>query len=148
GALGYPKARLDAHAGGREGAIGRGGRADHQVDVDGVNAGAYERLMGGGNAEVGGELTLFGDVALLDPRPLADPSVTGDAHVRKIVIGHDALGQVGADTANHRANECHFLPLAQPARTPPAAITKICVPARARPAFRAMPPDPKPAARA
>ena len=66
GALGDAEPGLDAHGGGRKGAVGRGGRADDEIDVDGIDAGAHERLARGGDAEIGGELALLGDVALLD----------------------------------------------------------------------------------
>ena len=71
GALGDAEAGLDAHGGGRKGAVRRGGGADDEIDVDRVDAGAHQRLARGGDAEIGGQLALLGDVALLDAGALA-----------------------------------------------------------------------------
>ena len=54
--------------GGGKVSIRRGGRAHDEIDIDRVDAGAHERLARGGDAEVGGELALLGDVALLGCR--------------------------------------------------------------------------------
>src|SRR5262249_46665352 len=85
--------------------------ADDEIDVDGINPRPHQRLAGGGNAKVGGKLAVFGDVPLLDSRPLADPSVAGIDPLRQIVIGEDALGEVRTDPADHRAYERHVLSL-------------------------------------
>ena len=94
----------------RKGAVGRRGRADDEIDVDGIDAGAHQGLARGGDAEVRRELAVVGDVALLDARALADPLVAGVDEARQVVIGHDALGQVGADAADDGSNDCHVSP--------------------------------------
>ena len=109
-ALGDAEAGLDAHGGSGKGAVRRGGCAHHEIDVDRVDAGAHERLARGGDAEVGGQLAVLGDVALLDAGALLDPRVGGIDEARQIVIGHDALWQMGADAADHGSNECHVSP--------------------------------------
>ena len=82
-ALGDAEAGLDAHGGGREGAVGRRGGADDEVDVDRVDAGAHQRLARGGDAEIGRQLAIVGDVALLDAGALADPRVVGIDEARR-----------------------------------------------------------------
>ena len=152
-ALGDAEAALNAHGGSGKGSIRRGGRAHHEIDIDRVDAGAHEGLARGGNAEVGGQLAVLGDVALLDAGALLDPRVAGIDAARQIVIGHDALWQMGADAADHGSNECHVSPhpCARPklgraiARTS-CGLTRSLAPPRPGPACRAAPPGPLPAA--
>ena len=82
-------------------AIGRRRGADDEIDVDGIDAGAHQRLLGGGNAEVGGQLVVAGDVPLANAGALDDPFVAGVDDLRQIGIGHHALGKMGADAADH-----------------------------------------------
>ena len=99
-ALGDAEAVLDLHRRRRKGAVGRRRRADDEIDVDGIDAGAHQRLLGGGDAEVGRELVVAGDVALTDAGALDDPFVGGVDDLREVGVGHDALGQMGADAAD------------------------------------------------
>ena len=51
---------------GRKRAVGRGGGADHEIDIDRIDARAHQRLARSGDAEIGRQLAVLGDVALLD----------------------------------------------------------------------------------
>ncbi len=99
--LGDAEALLDLHRRRRKGAVGRCRRADDEIDVDRIDSGAYERLLGGGDAKIGREFVVAGDVPLTNAGALDDPLVAGIDDLRQVGIGHDALGQVGADTADH-----------------------------------------------
>ena len=146
-ALGDAEPGLDAHGGGREGAIGRGGGADDEIDVDRVDAGAHQRLTRGGDAEIGGQLAVGSDVALRDAGPLLDPLIAGVDHAGQVVVGHDALGQVGADAADHGSDDCHVSPHVVGRTT--AASGATSPPARSpRPICRATLRGPWPGARA
>ena len=61
-----PRPAWIARAVAGKGAIGRGGGANDEVDVDRIDAGAHQCLARGGDAEIGGQLAVLGDVALLD----------------------------------------------------------------------------------
>ena len=74
-ALGDAEPVLDLHRRGRERAVGRRRGADDEIDVDGIDAGAHQRLLGGGDAEIGGQLVVAGDVALANAGALDDPFV-------------------------------------------------------------------------
>src|SRR4029453_16274702 len=104
------EAALNAHGGSGKGPVRRGGRAHHEIDIDRIDAGAHEGLARSGNAEVGGQLAVLGDVALLDAGALLDPRIAGVDAARQIVIGDDALWQMGADAAYHGSNESHVSP--------------------------------------
>src|SRR5262249_33545627 len=91
-------------------AVGSGRRADHQVDVDGINTGTNQSLARGGNAHIGGELTLLGDMALFDASALPDPLVAGLHDAREVVVGYHPLGQIGADATDHRSNDRQLAP--------------------------------------
>ena len=105
-----PRLGLNLDGGGRERAVGRGGGADDEVDVDGIDAGADERLMGRGDAEIGGQLVVAGDMALANARALDDPVVRRVDDLGHVGVGHYALRQMRADAANDRSNDCHEAP--------------------------------------
>ena len=63
---------LDAHAAAGRDAVRRRRGADHEIDIDGVDACAHERLARGRDSEIGCQLALVGNVALLDAGTLAD----------------------------------------------------------------------------
>ena len=101
GALGDAEALLNPHGSRGERAVGRCRGADDEIDVDGIDAGAHQRLLGGGDAEIGRQFVVAGDVPLTDASALDDPLVAGVDDLRQVVVGHDALGQMGADAADH-----------------------------------------------
>ena len=93
---------------GRKGQVGRRRRDDDEVDVVGRKPGIVERaLRGRRDREVGGELALRGDVALLDADALLDPLVGRIDGFCQFGIGEDAFGQIAADASHNRTQLSH-----------------------------------------
>jgi hypothetical protein len=78
-----------------------------------------QRLAGrfrGDRARAGARLDV---VALLDPGPRADPLVRGVDQLHDVVVGHDALGDVGPERRDRGPSLAHAAPsLTQPPRHP------------------------------
>src|SRR6185503_14153608 len=104
------EAGLDLHGGRRKSAIRRGSRADYEIDVGGIDAGADESLTRRRDSEIRGQLAVIRNVALLDSGTLLDPFVSGVDEESKVVVGHDAFGQIGTHAADHRSNDRHVSP--------------------------------------
>ena len=100
---------MDAHSCCRKRPVGRGRGADHQIDVDGIDTGAHQCLLGGGDPQIARQFAIGGDVALFDAGAFGDPVVGGVDDARQIMIRHDAFGQIGTDTPDHGSNHGHVL---------------------------------------
>ena len=97
---------LNGDRGRRKGAIRRRGRADHQIDVDGVDGRAHQGLLCRGDTEIRRALAFIRDVALADARPLDDPFVAGIDELCQVRIGHHALWQMRANATDDGADDC------------------------------------------
>ena len=106
---GHAERRLHAQRRGREGLIRRAGGQDDRIDLGGCGAGVRKRGTRGLGTHECRRLVRGRDVALAYAGALADPLVRRIDRVGELVVADHALGQIGADTGEDRANG-HCLP--------------------------------------
>src|SRR5690606_36323072 len=85
----------------------RSRRADeHEIDVGGLDPGAFDRGNRRAIGEIAGRLVLADDVAALDARARAYPFVGRVDHLLEVEVGQDLFGEIrpGADYA--RIHSC------------------------------------------
>ena len=103
----HAELHLHERSGRREGVVWRGGGNDDEVDVIGGKPSIVEGGAGSGNGEVGGELALGRDMALLDTDALLNPLVGRIDRLGQFLVGQDFLGQVAADPTHNGTNSGH-----------------------------------------
>ncbi len=106
GALRDAEHLLDFHRRRREGAIGRRGRANDEIDVDRIDPCTNQCLLRRGRAEIGRQLGFVSDMPTDYAGAFLDPGVGGVDYFREIMVGYDAFRKMRADAADHRAENC------------------------------------------
>ena len=100
---------LNARTQYREKYIWRCGCHDDQSDLHRVDAGicdsAFRRFD---RHALGGIFLRIGDVALLDPGALGDPCIVRINDLRQIVVRHNSIRQIAANTNHPAETSSHF----------------------------------------
>ena len=100
---------LDVDRRGGKGVVGRGGRANDEIDVGRRHVGAFKRLTSRHFAQGGGRFALTGNMALADASSLNDPFITGFNNAFKIAVFHDAIWEVGPETTDNGTDHAGIL---------------------------------------
>jgi len=92
---------LHDRRGRRECEIGRRRRDNDEIDILSRLSRICERGLRGRRSEVGRALIVAGDMALTDPRALANPFVARLNNFRQVVIGHHVSRQIRTAARNN-----------------------------------------------
>ena len=107
---------LDDGGTGGKGLVRRRGGDDDEVDISGGQPGTVESATGGGSAEIGGEFTLGGDMALADAGAFDNPFVAGIDCRGEFGIGEHAGRQIAASADDPGAYHAAVISPFPPAR--------------------------------